>query len=395
MTEEERKERFSWIANTMSSVDGFNEFVKNKSEMIMDASRAIDYFRMWKKTHGGINDDDELTLRICQEKFNELRESGPKSVLSGYDRSLCIEDSLAKEFVNEVAWKQRELIMQHDIKFKKAYRKHYVGYNEKIVVYKIHDDGFLEKYGKSDHPYINAVLAEMIDNAGRYDLGFVHLYKVLKCATSWPNAYWNTPLGIYGCTKGLWELQYLLRKGRWQNIEDEFPGFAIKVLELLYLFLSRSIHIVEDSDASIQYLTNRGTLQYNAKEVFVDILADNGLFSADIGPQFIYDKYRAYDLGEEKGMYGDELKQERWDAIKMYRYGDIATRNRDLGDEHGWSFGEMYWQGYLRNCVLERILYDKYKVGDYFLTPKQVERILVILNKEYPNRASRYKVEDS
>lgn len=394
MTEEERRDRFSWITNAMSSVDGFNEFVESAGETLTDGNKVIGCFREWKRTHGGINADDELTLRICQEKFDELRVSEPKSVLSGYDRSLCIEDSLAKEFAEDMAKRVYISICKPDFEFKPVYRKYYIGYNEKIAVYKIRDDGFIEKYGKSDHPYVNAVMAEMIDNAGRYDIGFAHLYKVLKCSTSWPNPYWNTPLGVYGCTKGLWELQYLLRRGRWQNIEEEFSGFAIKVLELLYLFLSRSIHIIEDSYASIQYLTNRGTLLYDAKEVFTGILADNGLFGADIGPQFVYDKYMAYELGDSKKMYGEVLKQERLDAIKMYRYGDIATMNRELGDEHGWSFGEMYWQGYLRNCTLERALYDRYKSGDFFLTPKQVERILVILNKEYPNRPNRYKVED-
>lgn len=366
----EYRSEVSKIIEVLSTVKGFDEFC-GECYPFPKGDNVILHFRKWKEAHGGIEREENITLSILDEKFNSLLKKANNNKLSGFSSNLCVNDKDLPDFLNDF-----ENSKTGDLSFKKANIQHYKTIREYIANIGVDIRPVYDKYKNSVNPYINAELALLFDNSGMYDLRLYHLEKAFRYAVSYPNPYWDTPFGIYGCTEAVFEVQYLLGFQGRKELSSEIPDFRFKIMELLYLYLSRSIHIRENTPQSANWLSNRANLLYENKLIFSMIFSENLFPGINIDIQFMSDKIYAYSIAEAHGL-GIIFEQDKKDAYKMYQHDSLIPNNTGgLHDMEDVTFGELNKRGMYRSIALANKLYEKYQRGEYFLDQDKIRTVM-------------------
>lgn len=373
------KEELRKLIEIMSDMDGFDEFY-NESTPFKEGADVLESFKEWKESHGGFNEDEIVTMKILFEKMYSIKQNIHPNKLSGYASHLFIQDPLVKEFLADFS-----SCMTGEVKSKKADRQHYKTITEEITYFPIDIKPVYHKYRETLNPYINSQLAQIFNRGEIYDLGLWHLQKTLGYIFTYPNPYWDTPIAVYGCTEALWELQYLLGNSGFAELGKDIKRFKLKTLELLFLYLSRSIHIVENSLKSAEYLSNRATLLYDYSYDHTIIFTDNGLWGVNPQIQFMSDKAYAYAIAETFEM-SLIFEQDYKDSLKMYQHGSLIPNGTGgLREMEDATMGELNKRGWSRSVELANRLFLKFQRGYYFLDRWQIENIMDYLKKRYIN----------
>ena len=378
----------SRLVSALSGMQGFDEFYKGCSsrESLYDVA---DGFLLWKRQHGCLPPEEETTLKILREKFELLEREESGNLLSGQVEHLAIRDPLV-----EVFRKDFHECRTGQVAIKRVANQHYKTRTEDAAYIGLNFEPVYHKYSKTNNPFINTELALAFDNAGLYSVGLRHLKKSLYYSLANPNPYWESPYEIYGCTEAIWEVQFLLGDTGLDIMSESHKGFRLKLLKLLYLYLSRSIHIAYGSLHSLQYLSNRATLLYDYYHEFTIIFGDVDLWVTNIDVQVMSDKAYAYSMAEDLGLAA-EFRQDFWDSLKMYRYGSLIPFGSigplDLNDE---TMGDLNKRGWLRSIALGNRLYEEYKRGELHMDRAEIDDIVSYLKNTHPDKLRKMRWMD-
>lgn len=366
----EYRSEVSKIIEVLSTVKGFDEFC-GECYPFPKGDNVILHFRKWKEAHGGIEREENITLSILDEKFNSLLKKANNNKLSGFSSNLCVNDKDLPDFLNDF-----ENSKTGDLSFKKANIQHYKTIREYIANIGVDIRPVYDKYKNSVNPYINAELALLFDNSGMYDLRLYHLEKAFRYAVSYPNPYWDTPFGIYGCTEAVFEVQYLLWPPRKERAIFRDTGFSVQDYGTA-LSLSFPLNPYKgEYSQSANWLSNRANLLYENKLIFSMIFSENLFPGINIDIQFMSDKIYAYSIAEAHGL-GIIFEQDKKDAYKMYQHDSLIPNNTGgLHDMEDATFGELNKRGMYRSIALANKLYEKYQRGEYFLDQDKIRTVM-------------------
>lgn len=377
------REEIQELVKVMATIKGFDEFClefKDKKHDIVSA------FSDWLQKKAPLKDEDNLTLKIVKEKWETIKQVANSNRLFGCIQHLSIKDELLDEFIKDM-----ETCKTGEVAFKKADKQHYKTITEKYAYFATDISSVYHKYQSSQNPYINAHLAQIFNRSGMFDLGLYHLKKTVEYALSYPNQYWETPFAIYGCTEAIWELQYLLGEKGLIFICDQLSLPYLSILEVLFLYLSRSIYINMENPVAATYLSNRANLCYDYQYDFTIIFANNGLIGVNTHIQFMSDKAYAFEIAEKLGLgfiFYDDFK----DSLKMYQHDSlIPNMSGGLHDIEDATMGELNKRGWARSIILANKLFDKYKQGNYNLTSQQLDTLFHYLHQVHPNKEIHFK----
>lgn len=376
------------LVSVLSGMQGFDEFHKGCSnrESLCDVA---DGFLLWKRQKGLLQPREETTLKILREKLEQLGREESVNRLSGQVEHLAIKDPLVEEFRKDF-----HECRTGQVAIKRVANQHYKTRTEDAAYIGLNFEPVHHKYRKTRNPFINTELAIAFNNSGVYSAGLAHLKKSLYSAFAHPNPYWESPYEIYGCTEAIWEVQYLLGDSGLDILSESHKGFRLKLLKLLYLYLSRSIHIAYGNLHSLQYLSNRATLLYDYYREFTIIFGGADLWVTNIDVQVMSDKAYAYGMAEDLGLAA-EFKQDFWDSLKMYRYGSLipfsSIGSLDLNDE---TMGELNRRGWLRSIALGNRLYEEYKRGGLHMDRAEIDDIVSYLKNTHPDKPRKMRWMD-
>ncbi|MCI1682849.1 MAG: DUF4433 domain-containing protein [Bacteroides sp.] len=375
----------------LMQINGFEEFLLTHQD-IKDFNRLINTFREKMMESNSLDYNSELILKIVQEKYGALIMASCNG-MSYLNSCMQINDSnILSEFSKDC-----KDIYSSDFEFKNSDNQHYRTIAEQIAYRKVNfTSEIIDKYIDCFHPYICSKIALPFLNAKMYDIGLTFLQKSLYQVFSYPNIYWDNPLAIYGCTDALFEFQHLLGRQGMLVLGDTIGGGLISILKILYLYLSRSIHILDcklqdsikgfnNSDTipefvlqKINYLSLRADLAHDYRQEF------NSIFGIGINPdiQYIADKATSYKLSQQFGI--SLITEQCWcDALKMYRYGSLVPNNTGGYQEiEDATFGELIDRGISRSERIAKDLLREYHDGQFAISkPKIVDAILFLKDK--------------
>jgi len=366
------------MINLLADMPGFDSFVKER-DITKHTSDFIDAFLAWRSEHLMTNKNDETTIRIIQEKIQAYKHENNKvSPLSGFYKQYKVHDCLVSDFDEDVL-----KCRIGKVYFTNADVQHYKTIKEKIANIAVDISPIYDKYKNSNNPYINAQLAEILNRGKQYNIGLLHLYQALIYALSYPNPYWDTPIAVYGCMRALWELQYLLGKKGLTDLTTNTNRFCGKILEMLYLLLSRSIHIEENSLLSAICLSLRADLMYDYNIEYMYIFNTYVGLGVNIEIQYMADKAFSHEIAASLGL-ASVFEQQFKDSLKMYQHGNLVPYNsigiRDVEDE---TMGQLNSKAWKRSIILDTNLYGQYQKGEYFFDKSQITEIISYLHNKY------------
>ena len=373
------EDQASLLAQLFASVPGFEQFLASYHGD-KDIYIIVSAFRDKLETEGRLTESMDITLKIMLEKYEDTKELSLDG-LHYINKHLQINDSCElQEFFED-----RKRLTLKEIKFKRAEVQHYKTITEKIAYQQIDYSSVIEKYIKSNHPYICSQIAQACINAKKYHIGLPFLQKALRHVFSSPNAYWHNVYGITGCTDALYELQHLLgRVGMNEMTQLKSCG----ILSCLYLYLSRAIYMCDNQSENlsvdeipygaimkINYLSMRRDIEYDYKFDF------SMIFGMGINPdiQFISDKYLCY---HEAQKYGIQIVAEQCykDSLKMYQHGSLIPNSMggylDIEDA---TWGELVQRGQVRSETIASNLYKIYQKGGFRLSVNELSDIISAL----------------
>lgn len=327
------------------------------------------------------NEGDTLEQHLA--RFEEHRQR--TQPLTSYERMLLqiVREKIAAYtreqvppilYVNPIQKEDESIVTEFDKDFNAsktgnftsilAEKQHYRTWTEHYLCYEIKDDGLIEKYEDACHPLVYIMLSRMTGLAGATDHWYRYLNRALGYAQYYPNRYWHSFYGMYGCATAVWELYYYLDK--WTDVFKRDKQFEIRVFKLLYLYLTRSI-VLGETDKMAQVLdlyANRANLCYDKPDLVQCMFLDAGeIVIPDI--QYISDSYLAYETAARHCM-GPIAMQYHHNSKKMYEYGSLSNVGCDDGgykiiEDASWI--ELVKRGKIRNLSIGNILYEEYRQG--------------------------------
>lgn len=319
-----------FILDMLFSIPSFEDFYLKNSQT-KDFDSLISLFKQRLIESNSLDYETDLTLKIVKEKYALFVEKNGNAI-SFLNENKKIEDNqILAEFNSDF-----KKCNTAEIEFRNAEKQHYKTITERIAFHKINfTPEIIEKYLYIFHPYICSNIAIAFTNAKLYDVGLTFLQKSLFNVFSYPNIYWDNPNAIYGCADALYEFQHLLGQNGMLALNKYIPNARRHILTLLFLYLSRAIHIqdtvineyLKHPDKNnipnsliqkINYLSSRADLIYDYREDFAMI------FGLGVNPdiQFIADKATAHYLSTQVGL--EIMTMQCWkDSLKMYQYGSL------------------------------------------------------------------------
>lgn len=246
-----------------------------------------------------------------------------------------------------------------------AEKQHYRSWTEHYLYYEIKDNGLIDKYENACYPLVYIMLSRMTGAAGATEHWFKYLNKALRYAQYYPNRYWHSFYGMYGCTTAIWELYYYLDK--WTEIFKRDKQFEIRLFKLLYLYITRTIvlGVTDKMPQVLDLYANRANLCYDKPDLVQCVFLDAGeVVIPDI--QYISDSYLAYETAARHSM-GPIALQYLHNSKKMYEYGSLSNVGCEDGgykiiEDATWL--ELVNRGKKRNLTIGNLLYDQYRQGN-------------------------------
>lgn len=375
---------FEVLRQFFNATPGFNDFMLEHRD-IQNFAEMIDAFRGEKLKNGELTEDLDLMLKILDEKCSQYVEESSGS-LHFLNKHLQVDDSaVLSEFVSDLKGLKRG-----EVFFKKADLQRYRTIREEIAYFPIDFSPIVDKYMDETHPYITSKFATAYLEAKNYDIGLVFLQKSLNHVFARTNIYWHNPLALYGCVDALHRVQYIMGRRALPLLNTIFPGGYYDILRLLFLYLSRAIHMCDsenykpDGDnipkpiiEKINYLLIRADLVKFYSQEFV------GIFGIGVNPdiQFISDKISAYYLGCQWGL-GSIVMDSYKEAMTLYRNGSF-TPNYSGGyvEIEDATIDQLVVRGQLRADNLAKNLYELYQQGSFCLPLDSVADLIAFIKE--------------
>lgn len=382
------------ILISLDEYNGFYEDYISRHE-IKTSSDLDDFFNAFKlhiDSLGKWNDELELTLKIIKEQSEIIKHQKSNSPLFSINKSRKLNDSWLIEFQKEF-----NQCLTGDRFVEEIKPKRYKTITENLILYGVDGKKLADvysKYSEFNHPYVNYSVSSVLYNAKNFSDGLPILKEGIKSIASYPNHYWNNEYGIEGATWMIVDLLYLLGN----NLEKSNLHIEkIKLLKLLFLYMSRFICMTESNIKSIDFYANRARV---VKGYYKDFI---GIFGLGVNPdiQYISDMYLAYQVSSNYNLTAiPSFMQFMWDSLKMYEHGShIPNSSGGYKEIEDRTWMELVRDGEIRSLILgEKLLkeFENYELNISNSTIDNIFDILANTNKDdldnYIKRISERKL---
>lgn len=365
------------------------EFVlQQNGKQFSDINQYVAEFEVYCRDREIKNFDNTLWFKILYEKL-ALRISDTKNdsykigdgniqhfTLSAFNSNLKLDEYDLDDFIFE--WESRKT---EERKYTDEQSKRYKSYRE-CWLYEVYtyDDQFLEKYKHAAHPLIQSTIGKALIANGEHK-GIGYLFNALTRAVVMPNIYWNNEKAIIGYIEALWEIIRLCQLAKINGNEERInePQLFLKLIRLLFLYMSRYIELNPDNIKTADIYSNRAELFYFFPSIMQSLFCEKGFPAIITDLQFSADKFLAFRTASRthpelvSGFYLQCL----WDAKKMYQYGNLnyPTIDGDYTVIEDASFMEIIERCRIRSRIVAQQFLDEDMNGNIYLTKMQVQNL--------------------
>lgn len=373
--------------------DGFFENYQKDKEI--KTSADLEAFFNAFKTHmlskGKWNNELEITLKIIKEQSDIIKHQKADSPIFSVNKSRKLDDSWIFEFQKEF-----QQCLTGDQFVEEIKPKRYKTITENLILYGV--DGMklsevYSKYSEFNHPFVNYSVASVLYNAKNFSNGLPILKEGIKSIASYPNHYWNNEFGVEGASWMIGDLLYLL--GSLLD-ENNLRNEKIKLLKLLFLYMSRYICMTQSNLKSVDFYSNRARI---VKGNYMEFI---GIFWIGVNPdiQFISDMYLAHQTGMNNGlpMFTKPFDQFYWDSMKMYRHGShIPNSTGGYQEIEDRTWMELVRDGEIRSIKLADILLKEFENYELNISNSTIDNIFKILAETKKDDLENYikKISES
>jgi len=358
-----------------------NAFYENYvSTQEIKTSTDLDEFFNAFKSHldslGKWNEDLEFTLKIIEEQSEIVKNQKSKSPLPLFsiNNSRKLNDNWLNEFHNEF-----QQCLTGDQFVEEIKTKRYKTITENLILYGVDGEKLsvvYSKYSKFNHPYVNYKVSSVLYNAKNFSNGLPIIKEGIKSIASYPNHYWNNEYGVEGAAWLIGDLLYLAGS----SLDDNnLRNEKIKLLKLLFLYMSRYICMTHSNIKSIDFYSNR------AKIVEENCLEFRIIFGIGVNPdiQYISDMYLAYQISSNNNLTSNpSFKQFMWDSLKMYQHGShIPNSTGGYKEIEDRTWMELVRLGEIRSLILGDKLLKEFENYELNLSNSTIDNIFDILAK--------------
>lgn len=359
------------------SLDEHNNFYESyTSNNEIKTSSDLDAFFVAFKSHfEGINkwnNELELTLKIVKEQSEFVKHRKTESPLFSINNAKKLNDGWLIEFQNDF---QQCLTGEQFVEEIKP--KRYKTITENLILSGVDGKKLSEvysKYSEFNHPFVNYSVASVMYNAKNFSNGLPILKNGIKSIVSYPNHYWNNEYGVEGATWMIGDLLYLLGS---HLEENNLRNEKIKLLKLLFLYMSRYICMTQSNIKSIDFYSNRARIVKGNYTEFV------GIFGLGVNPdiQYISDMYLAYQVSSNNNLTAiPSFMQFMWDSKKMYEHGShIPNGSGGYKDIEDRTWMELVRDGEIRSLMLGDKLLKEFESYELNLSNSTIDTIFDIL----------------
>lgn len=359
-----------------------------KGKQISDIKKYVADFYAYCKNKK-INDfDNELWFKILQEKLalsmaeykGDSYKIGEKEfqhfTLGQFLPYLKLNEYDLDDFIKE--WQSRETGQR---KYTNEQSKLYKSYTE-TWLYDVHtyDDIFLEKYEHAAHPLVQSTIGKALIYSGEHR-GIKYLFNALTRAVVIPNIYWHNERAIIGYIEALWEIIRLCQLAKINGNEERLnePQLFCKLLRLLFLYMSRYIELNPNNIKTADIYTNRAQLFYFFPTIMQSLFCNYDFPAIIPDLQFSSDKYLAFETASRTcpELMSCFYVQCLWDAMKMYRYGNLNYPTIDGGytEIEDASFMDIVKRCRIRSRIVAQQVFDEDSKGKVYLTKMQIQNL--------------------
>ncbi|RRJ89723.1 hypothetical protein [Flavobacterium macacae] len=309
--------------NHLTKVDGFTDFYNNyvESHDVHSSAQLEEFYHAFKchlVEQGNWNNDLEITLNIIFEQANDLKERKSSAPIFIINEAKKINDSWIADFHRDYSKCTTGESFATEIK-----PGRYKTYREYDIFYGV--DGsklkaVYSKYRDYKHPYVSYTIGSAMYKAQNYSEGLPLMHEGLKNIISYPNYYWNSEYAIEGATWLIGDLLQLLN----DKFDSDFRIEKIKLLKIMFLFMTRYICMTRSNMKTIDFYSNRARIVKANYYEFISI------FGLGVNPdiQFISDMYLAYKVADEHRLTSiPPFMQLYWESKKMYDHGSHVPNN--------------------------------------------------------------------
>lgn len=332
--------------------------------------------------------DNELWFKILQEKLassiSEVQTDSYKIgeeeiqhiTLGQFIPYLKLNEYDLEEFIKE--WESRDTGQR---KYTNEQSKQYKSYREGWL-YEVHtyDDFFLERYKHAAHPLIQSTIGKALINSGEHR-GIGYLFNALTRAVVMPNMYWHNERAILGYIEAIWEIIRLCKLAKINGNEEKLnePNLFYKLLKLLFLYMSRYIELNFNDSKTADIYNNRAELFYFYPTIMQSLFCNYGFPAIIPDLQFSSDKYLAFETVSRTfpELINVFYEQCLWDAIKMYRYGNLNYFTIDGGytEIEDAAYMDIVKRCRIRSRIVAQHIFDEDSEGNVYLTKMQVQSL--------------------
>lgn len=360
------------------SLDEHNDFYKNytSNNEIKTSSDLDVFFSAFKSYLESINkwnSELELTLKIIKEQSEFVKQQKSNSPLFKINNAKKLNDKWLIEFQKDF---QQCLTGEQFVE--EINPKRYKTITENLILSYVDGkklSGVYFKYSEFNHPFVNYSIASVMYNAKNFSIGLPILKNGIKSIVSYPNYYWNNEYGVEGATWMIGDLLYLLGSSLDEN---NLRSEKIKLLKLLFLYMSRYICMTQSNIKSIDFYSNRARI---VKGNYMEFI---GIFGLGVNPdiQYMSDMYLAYQVSSNNNLTAiPSFKQFMWDSLKMYQHGShIPNGSGGYKDIEDSTWMELVRDGEIRSLMLGDRLLKEFENYELNLSNSTIDTIFDILS---------------
>lgn len=370
----------------LNEIEGFIEFHEEytndkKVESRTDFFSLLNSFKEHLASKNSLGENEKIIISNVKEISEKVGYENSQSKIFIVNETLKPKETFLEEFLEEFTEAKTG-----DLFFEEVRPRRFKTITESLALHGMDGKKLTEiydKYKDYNHPLIYFLISEPLINSKDFTNGISILEKALKYAFRYPNYYWHSMSGIEGCAWSLFSIQYLLGIEGIDEAEKQIPQFRQKLLKLIYLYLSRYIHMSGNNIKSIDCYSNRARLM---KDYYMDFI---GIFGLGVNPdiQFISDYYLAYQVAMNNNLSGlPPFRQLMWESMKMYRHGShIPNSTGGYQEIEDRTWMELVRDGELRSIRFSERFLNEFEAYELNLSNPEIEyicRIAMSRNKD-------------
>ena len=357
------------------SISEFELFYKDFSlENKMEGKEGLylltETFRKRLAEKREVTEDEDILLKHIIECAENEVYANSKLKISIINRVKIPNENFLKDFNTDF-----QAIKTDDLFFEQTNKGKYKTVKEFISLHGVDGKGLFElyeKYKDFNHPYIYDLISEPLIQAKNFSNGIAVLKKSLNYAFRYPNYFWDSLRGVDSCATSLYRLQFLLGKDGLMELNKTINNFEIKLLKLIFLYLSRVIYMSDSNLLSIDAYSNRARIVRDYTYQFM------GIFGLGVIPdiQYISDKYLAYTTATKNNLVGQPFQQLMWDSMKMYRHGShIPNSSGGYQETEDATWMQLVQRGNLRSINLSETILSEFENYELNFTNSEIDYI--------------------